>query len=509
MYDSKGDRNEGAELNRSECANRDDAQPTPVEGRDGAHSTDLEDDLVEDSMQNRIDEAIDVGIRRGQAESRRRRLRFRRRIGGAAAACLLLLACVFSILVSPAFAAIVRDIPGFEKFVDLIRHTQDPGIGLALDNDFVQKIGISDEHDGIRLTVQGIIADDSRMVLFYETELPAKDSNVRLGAPMLTDIYGTGLPVSMSYQYPEDDVQQIGEMVIRRGVVDINLGKDEVFPDEMIWQSKLELVRKSGPNEPKMERAGREGSAETDIRDSDEVVFQVRFRIDREKFAGLQQEYPLYQTIEVEGQKITFAKAVVSPLRVSLYLDYDEANSMQIFGPGDIRLIDDQGTEWKQYLGNMVKDHPVYHFVSPYFNQPKSLHIEGSWFRALDRNKMQVKVDTAKREVLQAPDNRLSLHDVVRGAADTKLDFELRDVAEEDYMMYTLFESEFRDADGHAHKMADRGGTVTTTSSFEAGGRNQQHAYYYIDNEDYKQPLTLTIYSYPQYIRQSYSIRIK
>ncbi|WP_156922232.1 hypothetical protein [Cohnella thermotolerans] len=36
----------------------------------------------------------------------------------------------------------------------------------------------------------------------------------------------------------------------------------------------------------------------------------------------------------------------------------------------------------------------------------------------------------------------------------------------------------------------------------------KQEFYFYLDNKPYKQPLTLKIYSYPAYIRQSYSIRI-
>lgn len=477
------------------------------------HNADMEPKKADEasgfSLSDRIDEAIEAGIRRGEAESKRRIVRYRRRIGGAAAACLLLLACVFSIRVSPAFAAIMRDIPGFEKFVDLIRHTQDPGIGLALDNDFVQKIGISDEHDGMKLTVQGIIVDDSRMVLFYEIQLPDKEGYVEVNETHLTDGSGASLPSSMGYTYSEEAKQDIGKTGVQRGSVDINLAGEGTFPDEMIWKMRLLHTRPADLNERPMRRAGDADEAEeARSRAANGTDFQVRFRIDREKFAGMQQEYPLNQTIDVEGQKITFAKAVVSPLRVSLYLDYDEANSKQVFGPGDIRLIDDQGTEWKQYLGNMVKDHPVYHFESPYFNQPKSLHVEGSWFRALDRDKMQVKVNTVKREVLQAPDDRLSLEAVAPGPADTKLDFELRGVAEEDNMMYSLFEREFRDADGRVHAMSDHGGT-RSVSSFEAGKRNEQHAYYYIDNESYKQPLTLTIQSYPQYIRQPYSIRIK
>lgn len=494
-----------------EDRNRDKEGAGPAGNRDPAETPELVHAAQGPSLTDRIDRAIDAGLRRGQAELERRRVRFKRRIGGLSAACLLFVACVFTIRVSPAFADIVRDIPGFEKFVDLIRDTQDQGIELALDNDFVQKIGISDEHEGMKLTVQGIIADDSRMVLFYEIQLPDKESDVKVIETHLTDGSGENLPSSMGYTYSEEAKEEVRKTGVLRESVDINLAGDGSFPDELIWKMKLLRTRLPDPNEPPMSRVGDEesgGPADRRSRAANGIEFQVRFPIDREKFAGLQQTYPLNKTIDVEGQKITFAKAVVSPLRVSLYLDYDEANDKQVFGPGDIRLIDDQGTEWKQYLGNMVKNHPVYHFESPYFNQPKSLHIEGSWFRALDRSQMQVTVNTDEGVVLQAPDDRLSLDAVVPGSVDTKLDFKLHVAADEDRMMYSLFEREFRDADGRIYAMSDMGGT-RTSSSFRAGMASEQHVYYTIDNETYKQPLTFTIYSYPQYIRQPYRIRIK
>ena len=490
----------------------DDVRPYQADaGRDRIEAADA-DGMQEDaagetsagSLAARIDAAIDAGIRQGRAAAERGRIRARRRRGGAAAACLILLACVFTIRVSPVFAALVRDIPGFEKFVDLIRSTQDQGIGLALDNDFVLPVGASDEHDGMKLTVQGIIADDSRMVLFYEIQLPDKDHDVQLGKAVLTDVSGRSLPAGISYAYSEEAKQEAAKAGVQRGTMDINLEGDHTFPDEMIWKmTRTDLL---DPNGQPVGRPGTEGASGANRSFGDGVDFQVRFRIDREKFAGLRQEYALHQTIDVEGQKITFAKAVVSPLRVSLYLDYDKANDKQIFGPGDIRLIDEHGTAWKQYMGNLEKDNQVYHFESPYFNEPKSLFIEGSWFRALARDKMQATVDVDRGLVLQAPDGKLALHGATQAGDKLKLDFELRRMSDEDKMMYSLFEREFRDADGRSYRMVDREGV---TGSFEPGEHNLQHVYYYIDNLPYKQPLTFTIYNYPQYIRQPYSIRIK
>lgn len=270
--------------------------------------------------------------------------------------------------------------------------------------------------------------------------------------------------------------------------------------DEVVL--KVNLNRSESPNSsnaPKDMIAGAENTPISGVVSNGGTEFDVKIPIDRARFAGLQREYVLGQSFQIEGQSITFAKAVVSPLRVSLYLDYDENNTKQIFGPGDIRLVDGKGTVWGNTSASLVKDHPVYHFESPYFNSPKSLTIEGSWFRALDKNQMSILIDTEKEQLLQAPDGKLDLYSVTKSDKYTKLDFVLKGLDSTDKMMYSLGDGEFTDAAGNHYKEPDLHEIIR---GYVVGSKpGEQHSMYYIANQSYKQPLTLTLNDYPSYIR--------
>ncbi|AOZ91295.1 DUF5643 domain-containing protein [Paenibacillus crassostreae] len=237
--------------------------------------------------------------------------------------------------------------------------------------------------------------------------------------------------------------------------------------------------------------------------------FNLTIPVDHERFAELQSEYIIGETIQVEGQSISFTKAIVSPLRISLYVDYDEDNSKQIFGPGDIHLVDDKGTVWRNISGSLGpgRDHQVYHFESPYFEKPKSLMIEGSWFRALDKNQLSVMIDTEKGQLLKSPDVKLNLSKISNFDKYMKLDFALSGLDAKDNMMYFLFEGEFTDGDGNHYKTADLHNIVG--GYMDGSEPKSQHSLFYVDKLAYKQPLTLTIYDYPTYIHQDYTVRIK
>ena len=469
----------------------------------------LDGNGTDGGLSERIEAAISEGIRRGQAKQARRRMRARRRLGGALAACFLLFACGFTIRVSPAFASLVREIPGFEKFVDLIRSTQDEGVRLAVDNDFVQPIGVSDEREGMKFTVSGVIADDSRMVLFYEIQLPDKGAYALIGDFRLTDASsGKEVPAMISYQYPEEMKQDTGKTGVQRGTADFNLDKNVMLPEELKLNVTLKTAALPDASAAPGRQAGLPDLSALEARSGPGKEFQVAFRVDRARFADLRREYALNQTVEMEGQSIVFAKAVVSPLKVSLYLDYDGANGKQIFGPGDIRLVDDEGKEWRNFSGSLEKDHPVYHFESPYFNEPKALYVEGTWFRALDKDKLELTVDLDKRKLSGSPDDKLSLYGVSTFGDHIRLDFMLRGLPLEDKNMYALLEDEFTDGRGNKHRMASLS-QVSAGHMTYSDEQVEQHAYYYLENKAYPQPLTFRIQQYPDYIRQPYRLQIK
>ena len=86
-----------------------------------------------------------------------------------------------------------------EGIVSMIR--QDKGLMMAIDQSLLQKVGVTDEHDGTSLTVEGIITDESRMVIFY-TMKGMKDPEKFNYDIDLLDENGKELPVAFSYASP-------------------------------------------------------------------------------------------------------------------------------------------------------------------------------------------------------------------------------------------------------------------------------------------------------------------
>lgn len=454
------------------------------------------------NLEEKIDEAIAMGIRRGQEAAWRRRIRSRRRKGAVAALFAALVICLFSIRVSPVFAAIVREIPGMEKFVDLIRRSHDKGVQLAVDHDLLQPIGASDARDGMRFTVQGIIADHSRMVLYYDIEFSSPDEYADL-APSLTDVNGQSLPATISYHGQEEPKEgEDRKYGIQSGTMDIQLRDGSGFPDEVVLKVRLKRKPLPDPSQLPGMMFMEDENAGGRISGTEGTELQIPFRIDRARFADLTQELLIHQTVDIWGQKVIFEKAVISPLRVAVHMTYPASNTKQIFSPGDIRLVDDKGIEWHQTMAQMTKDQPVLYFESPYFKMPEALFIEGSWFRALDKDKLDVFMDLDKQEIIQAPDDKLSLEAVIRTHDYIRLDFELSGMDAEDLMMYSLFEHTVTDAAGTQYD------EVRETGVSYSAGSGKQQIQFYLMNKPYIQPVKLTIYHYPQYIRKPYKIQI-
>jgi hypothetical protein len=458
-----------------------------------------------------IDSFIARGIEQGKVERLKANKRIRRRMWSGVAVCLMLFACVFSIRLSPAFASLLRDIPGMETFVNLIKNSSDRGIGLALDNEFLQPLGISDEYGGITFTVEGMIADEARAVIFYTIDNRFNEKLVSLDSIWLTDPNGKGLGASFSYGSMEEGKENLPKGVYR-GTLDVQMVDGKVLPNTVVLKAGLRQSNLNDPNGVHSPVFGLDATQPSQVVTDkpNDHLYTVTIPIDHARFAGMKKEYVLNQTITVEGQKITFTKATVNPLQVTVDVEVDPANSKQVFGAGDIRMTDENGEVWKSFWssGN-YKNHAIIAFESNYFHNPKELYLEGSWFRALDKDKMEVVVDTKLNKLIQAPDSLLKYKGEIPFGDYKKLTFSMVVNPDTDNMMYGgMLESKIKDASGKEYDMATiPGGIVSGATGMGAPG--EQESYFYLDNKDYKQPLTFRVYNYPSYIRQAYKIRIK
>ncbi|SDX03757.1 DUF4179 domain-containing protein [Paenibacillus sp. CF384] len=417
-----------------------------------------------------IDERIRNGMRLGRQRRRRRTVtRF-----ASYTACLLLLTMVASVRFSPVVAAYVGDLPGLRSLVELIN--SDKGLELAIENDFMQPIGLSEEHDGIKVTVDGVLADESRVIVFYT--LTNMDGRKRVVNVQKVDL-ATKEQISISYGSSNSNE----EWESSQGTIDFNLQGGAAVPDVL----QLEL------------KVGKDEKVVTALPN-----WKFDIPIDKAKFEGLKQTYAINKTVTVEGQHITFGKMTVYPTRIGLEVAYDPTNTKKIFYFDDIRIEDERGetfgTITNGVSGSTIDENrQILYFQSNYFRKPDRLYLRANSIRALDKNKLEIKVDLDHKKLLSGPDDHLTLSDVGTSKEDGQriLVFKLEnDNPLDENRGYSLFDMSFKDASG---KSFGSGMTGTSGDMFQ----------YFIKKANYQSPLTLTITDYPSRIEGDIKLRIK
>ncbi|WP_336775990.1 DUF4179 domain-containing protein [Paenibacillus sp. MMO-58] len=303
-----------------------------------------------------IDAKIWSGIRAGR--QRRRRRVFSR--VAAYTACLLLVVSVASVRFSPEVAAYVGEIPGLKPLVELIHY--DKGLELAINNDFMQPIGLSNVQDGIKMTIDGIIADESRIIVFYTLEnVDGQKSVVNLQKVALPN--NKDISISHGFSAVNDDWKNI------QGTIDFYPNDAGEFPDTLNLKLGINKV------------------TETATKNTE---WNFSIPVDKAKFEGMKETYEINQTVRVEGQQITFGKMTVHPTRIELEVAYDAANTKKLFYFDDLRLEDEKGETFGTISNgvtgsNISENSQILYFQSNYFRKPEHLYLGravfGHWIK--------------------------------------------------------------------------------------------------------------------------------
>ncbi|RJX40334.1 DUF4179 domain-containing protein [Paenibacillus pinisoli] len=430
------------------------------------------------SLEADIADRLEFALRDGHRKGRRRSVTARRtRIGFqmvALAICLMLTLTAF-VRISPAFAAIVKEIPGFGRFVELVSY--DRSLMNALNHEYFQLVNQSDERNGYTFTVNGVIADSQRVVVLYTAEGPGiTEENTTFLPYKLKDGSGADLQaMSMSSHFFREATQKEG---IVQDYLDIRMQPGETIPRE------LDVMMKLG-----------------------EEWLEVQVAINHEKFAELEETFDLNQTIEIAGQKIT-------PLQVTVDFEGDPANQKRLVDFIDLRLVDDRGRSYATQSGmGDLEGSLRRHFQIGAFEKVKSLTLTARGLMMNDRD-LKVVIDTDQKLLISAPDERLSLGEanMRKDGIDLRFDMRLNTPIEgASYGGYRLFQygGTFRDASGKAYPI-EYGDTLGQNYvSIRISEEETGHYYFHIPNEDYAQPLTLDVDQYYGYVLQDLSVLIK
>jgi len=404
-------------------------------------------------------------------------------ISTAAVITLFLLASM--IRISPVFAGYLDDVPILKYIVKLVNY--DKGLKSAIDNNFIQNIGVSDEHSDIKLTIDNIIIDQARMIVFYTLENNSNYNPLDIETIKFTDETRKNLEASFGYGFLDNNDEQ------RNIQNNINISFPENFdiPDTIHFE--LELHHKDNP----------------DSMDKIKLpyIWQIDIPIDKSKFENLKEVYNLDQTIEIENQKIIFKKAILYPTRIEVQVEFPKENSKKILRFDNLKIINEKGESLATIINDVTSTHPDenhvnLYFESNYFSQPQSLFLQGSSLRALDKDKLEIIVDTEKKQLLKAPDKNISLHDVIKTDEGTTLSFLLKaDENLDDKFSYFVFRQVIKDAED-----VENGYCSLETSG---SGLNQEVSVNLPKNFHYKNPLSLTIDDYPSRIKGDFKIKIK
>ncbi|QHS24209.1 DUF4179 domain-containing protein [Virgibacillus sp. MSP4-1] len=420
----------------------------------------------EDIPSEALDDAIFTGFQKAKASGRPPKA-VKRWVISAAAVAVLLISLIGSIRISPAFAQYMTSIPGMEKIVELIR--DDKGMMSAIKNDHYHEIGTSVHHNGVKITLDGIIADQKGFVLFYTLEdqdggRPAALQNVRLKTPDGKQADYGSLSMSNDNLSDQDEYDSSGTI--------------EVFFEE--------------PYETK------EFVLHTRLRSSAEEV-EIQFTVPEELPA--EKTYEINKEIVLDGQRINVLDVTVNPIRTAIKLKEDSDNAKKILAYEDVKLVDERGETWGKIMNGVsasrTSDHTrTIYMQSNYFHEPEELYLLVNKLQAVNRNESEVVIDMEEENILKQPDgNKLRNLQVDKGALKVELHTEKE-------FYYSIF-STITGANGKQ---------ITAKSSMQYGYEERGFSQIeVISNElsELKSPVSLELAFFPEWIEGKEKIQVK
>lgn len=305
-----------------------------------------------------------------------REKRIKKRIVPVAIVALFCVSILFSIRVSPTFASYVAKIPGFYALVSAVRI--DAGIKDIVDNQYFEEINVTESKNGLSLTLQGVIADYSGFVLFYDADALFDMSKLELNDVQLFQ-GDDEIPGPSSFTRNAENQEYISSLV------------EYSFSEPIVYTSKdFKVVFHFNDID--------KGNIEITI------PFTLQNEIAQEKVIDAN------RTVDVDGQKFTITQIRRSPLKTAIDIEIEEANTMQILAFDDIEVMTDRGERRYSIINRIAKhgdirDGKITLYVqSNYFHDSDSLTINIGAVQAVPKGEDYIEVDFGTKEVFTKPE---------------------------------------------------------------------------------------------------------
>lgn len=304
-----------------------------------------------------------------------REKRLKKRIVSVTCITMLCLSLIFSIRVSPTIASQVAKIPGFQAIVSAI--AIDKGIKDIVDHDYYEEINVTQSKNGLSLTLQGAIADNSGIVLFYDADASFDISALTLEKVQL---------------FQGDDEIECGCTFTRNesNQTHISSSVEYNFLEPIVYTSK-------------------DFKAVFHFNDEEKGTIDITLPFSLKNDIAKEKTFTANRTIDIDGQKFTITQIRRSPLKVALDIEVAKDNTMQILGLDDVAVKTESGERRDSIIngnsigGNIRDGKFTLYLQSNYFDDPKTLTVMIGAVHAVPKGDDFIEVDFGTKEILTKP----------------------------------------------------------------------------------------------------------
>lgn len=293
-----------------------------------------------------------------------------------AAIAIICISFITSIKISPHFAQAFANLPGMERVVDLI--TFNKGMKGILSNDYYQVVGATETSEAITFTIDGVIADETGMVIFYTVK---SLSDARPPTLKEVQLHHEGNPIPSHVSLDTHPALTHEPM---ENYMTLTFAEQQTFHSK---QFELALT----------------------FEEEGIMPLTLPFQLTADIAKGT--TYPIHQTIDIEQQKITIHEVVIHPLRAEVSVSYDDTNPMHILQLMDLQLVNENNETWGQIQQGIRSqkqaNQEVYYLQSNFFEQPDQLFLKLQTLQALSKTKDRLIIDSINKQVIQQPDSDL------------------------------------------------------------------------------------------------------
>ncbi|MGZ7445746.1 DUF4179 domain-containing protein [Paenibacillus sp. TH7-28] len=233
--------------------------------------------------------AIGAGLARGKAARRKRAVRCGVVAAGVLACCLLI-AAVWPVWPMPGTSIVMSSQPGIPDYV--LSQMTTP-MEQAADQGLYQPINQSAETEGYKVTVDGVLADNQTMILFYTLE------NLS-GAGESKDIYIDFLDANGNLLLAPDIWKVSSYSVnnterVKHGYTRLTFS--DATPSHIIFTAGSKFIP----------------AAESSVK--------IPIELDTSRYAGLERTVPVNQSAKIDGRHINIGDVILRPISTTIRFD--------------------------------------------------------------------------------------------------------------------------------------------------------------------------------------------